>query len=258
MEPNSLPKTYHFSSRKVQNNMTVPLFLGGIATSATVVSSITANLPESAISQKFKINETKKQLYGPIPFPCQESNTSFSSSSDATASYSSIRAPSAGSIGLTRTFQFNSRQAALSNVRSNDLSTAAICMPKEIFVRQSSTCRNNACRDSACKPSEARQFSEDTDDDENSCYSRQDFDDNRDTSSVEDIYDAFSDIDDEGEVQTSNYKRRKSGDSKTSKKKEDRQRWDADGLKNFAYGKYSPRILTIILKKSSIFANIVS
>ena len=239
MEPNSLPKTYHFSSRKVQNN--VPLFLGGIATSGTVVSSIiTANsLPESAISQKFKINETKKQLYGPIPFASQ-SNTSFSSSdTGATASSSSIRAPlpSAGSIGVTRTFQFNSRQPTLSNVRSNDLSTAAICMPKDIFVRQASTCSNNACRDSACKPSEPRQFSEDTDDDENSCYSRQEFDDNRDTSSVEDIYDAFSDIDDEGEVQTSNNKRRKSGDSKTSKKKEDRQRWDADGLKNFAYGK---------------------
>ena len=244
MDPNSVPRKFHFNSSKPQNN--VPIFLGGIATSAAVASStMISSLPDSAISQKFKINETRKQLQGPIQFLSQSNNQSSFSTTARLSSSSPLRAPSGpGEAGLMRTFKFNSKTSVVSNIRSNDISAAVICMPREA-IRKLSSCSNNACRDSACsKPAEQRRISEDTDDEENSCYSRQNSEeDNRDTSSVEDLNDAFSDIDDDVDELAINHKRHKR-DPKSAKKKEDRQRWDADGLKKYAYGK-SSLILTM-------------
>ena len=258
MEPHSVPRTFYFSSRRKPQN-DVPIFAGGIATTAAVVSSI--SLSESAISQKFKINEARKQLQGPLSFLSRSNNLPSFSATAFPPSLSVPKAASAGLEGSTRTFKFTVPQAAsadpegsirtfkfaatqpsASNILSNeDKSTAAaFCMPKEAFVRELSSCSNNACRDSACKPSKPREFSQDTDDEEYSCNSRQQSVDDRDTSSVEDLQDAFSDIeedDPEGKEQVLNNKRHKRGGSKLVKKKEDRQRWDADGLKNFAYGK---------------------
>ena len=237
--------TSHTSKRKNEQGFAAPIALA-------VSSSISQLIPTKSIDKKIDINNLKKEYLKEPPSvrfatanPLSLTVASVPLASSIRIASSSVEKQSMGAKLTEKASTNNDDKSSSFSMKFSarpppkfDLNESPYCLPAPKLLKN---CRaGRSCADSNCKPptdgsdsenggGNFASDSEDSNDSGTEILTDLGVDD---CSSVEDIQDAFK----EEEKSVSSSKKSKHNSKIEELKKEDRQKWDAESLKEYAHG----------------------
>jgi hypothetical protein len=227
--PSTFKYTYSSTSKKSSPSLTSTATSAAASlsiTAAVAAAAVTSTLSKSLIDQRFDISSSSKRNREFIPglSSHKDSYTAETASSlSYTSSSSGVIAP-----GISFSKSFSSRQPRV-DFRQPFFNNQPYCLPNP------KRCISVSCADTNCKPPEVDEDDisfEDDEDEKSIASSTTTAAGEEDTSSVEDLEDAFKE-----ELVISNNISKHKKIKTESTKRDIRQKWDADSLKSFSQGK---------------------